>query len=264
MTHPAESHHKISNAKSVSKTFAILSTFDENTPMQRTSDIAAKLNMNISTVSRRLNTMLDCGFLERNDATGFYYLGLEIVALAGAALQSNDVYRHAFPELQRLSNKYDVHSHMGVPRMAKVVHLISICCESTKELLIPMGHCNPMYCSAMGRALLAYMPPAKVQDILKRSDLQKHTPETKVDPGEINEELIRTRQKGYCLLYNELVESKASIAAPIFDRDRNPVAAISVSASVNRFSQPQLVRELAKAVMTAAGKISGKLGYYPK
>ena len=46
-----------------------------------------------------------------------------------------------------------------------------------------MGHCNPMYCSAMGRALLAYMPPAKVQDILKRSDLQKHTPETKVDPG---------------------------------------------------------------------------------
>lgn len=42
------------------------------------------------------------------------------------------------------------------------------------------------------------------------------------------------------------------------------MAAISVSASVNRFSQPQLVRELAKAVMTAAGKISGKLGYYPK
>ncbi len=42
------------------------------------------------------------------------------------------------------------------------------------------------------------------------------------------------------------------------------MAAISVSASVSRFSQPQLVRELAKAVMTAAGKISGKLGYYPK
>ena len=63
MTHPAERHHKISNAKSVSKTFAILSTFDENTPMQRTSDIAAKLNMNISTVSRHLNTMLDLSLI---------------------------------------------------------------------------------------------------------------------------------------------------------------------------------------------------------
>ena len=180
MTHPAESHHKISNAKSVSKTLAILATFNETTPMQRTSDIAAKLHMNISTVSRHLNTMLDWGFLERDDATGFYYLGLEIVALAGASLQNNDVYRHAFPELQQLSYKYGVHSHMGVPRQVDVVHLISICCENTMELLIPMGHCHPMYCSAMGRALLAYMPADRAQEILKKSELQKYAYQTNV------------------------------------------------------------------------------------
>ena len=54
------------------------------------------------------------------------------------------------------------------------------------------------------------------------------------------------------------------MAAPILDRNRNPIAAISVSASAQSLSQPQRERELAKAVMTAAGKISGKLGYYPK
>ena len=65
MTQQAESQRKNSNAKSVSKTLAILATFNETTPMQRTSDIAAKLHMNISTVSRHLNTMLDWGFLRQ-------------------------------------------------------------------------------------------------------------------------------------------------------------------------------------------------------
>ena len=264
MAQRTEGSHKGSNAKSVSKTLEILSTFNELAPEQRTSDIATKLHMNISTVSRHLNTMLDWGFLERDGSTVYYALGLEIVALAGAALQNNDVYRHAYPELQQLSYKYGVHSHMGVPRAVDVVHLISICCESTMELLIPMGHCHPMYCSAMGRAMLAYMPQTEVQKVLKASELQKLTPETKIDLREINQELIHTRQKGYCILFDELAESKSSLAAPIFDRNRNPVAAISVSASAQSLSQPQRERELAKAVMTAAGKISGKLGYYPK
>lgn len=264
MAQRAEGSHKGSNAKSVSKTLEILSTFNELAPEQRTSDIANKLHMNISTVSRHLNTMLDWNFLERDDSTGYYSLGLEIVALAGAALQNNDVYRHAYPELQQLSYKYGVHSHMGVPRAVDVVHLISICCESTMELLIPMGHCHPMYCSAMGRAMLAYMSQAEVQKVLRASELQKLTPETKIDLREINQELIHTRQKGYCILFDELAESKSSLAAPIFDRNWNPVAAISVSASAQSLSQPQRERELAKAVMTAAGKISGKLGYYPK
>lgn len=265
MPQAGENHQKVStNTKSVSKTLAILSSFNERTPTQRTSDIAAKLHMNISTVSRHLNTMLDWGFLMRDEETGRYSLGYEVVALAGAALQNNPLYRHAYPELQQMSYKYDVHCHMSVPRGVDVVHLISISCESTMELLIPMGHSHPMYCSAMGRAILAYLPEGQVQKILKRSDLRKFTPETKTDLVEIREELARTRQRGYCVLFEELSENKSSLAAPIFDRSREPIAAISISSSGHSLSKPQRERELAKAVVTAAGRISGKLGYYPK
>ena len=116
----------------------------------------------------------------------------------------------------------------------------------------------------MGRALLAYMAPAKAEDILKNSNLQKRTPDTLTDRWEIRQELIRTKQRGYCLLLNELTEGKGSIAAPVFDRHRNVIAAVSVSAGAHSISQPQRERELAKAVMHVASKISGKLGYYPK
>lgn len=259
-----EEHPKATNTKSVNKTLAILSAFNELTPMQRTSDIAAKLNINISTASRHLNTLLDWGFLERDDTTGYYFPGGEILALAGMALQNNDVYRHAFPEVQRLSYKYGVHGHMGVSQQKEVIHLISSCCENTMDLLIPMGHRHPMHCSAMGRVLLAYMPPIKAQEILKSKKLKKYASKTLMDIQEINQELIQTRQKGYCLLINELAEATASLAAPIFDRHREVVAAISVSTSASSLRQSQREKELAKAVTVAANKISSKLGYYPK
>lgn len=264
MIEQTESQHKVSNTKSVNKTLAILSTFSETEPMQRTTHITEKLDMSMSTVSRHLNTMLDWGFLERDELTGYYFPGLKMISLAGAALQNNDVFRHSSPELQRISYKYGVHGHMGIPRDTDIVHMISSSCENTMDLHIPMGHCHPMYCSAMGRALLAHMPTAKVQEILKKSELKKINSETRIDPYEINKELIRTRQKGYCILLNELNEGKGSLAATVFDRNRIPVASISVSASAHSLEQPERERELAKAVMSAARKISGKLGYYPK
>ena len=262
MNHSLE-QHKNSNTKSVNKTLAILSTFSENTPMQRTSDIAAKLDLSVSTVSRHLNTMLDWGVLERDEDTGFYYPGLQIVALAGAALQNNEVYRQSAPEVQELSYRYSVHGHVGVPRGTQLVHLISSSCENTFNLHIPMGHCHPLYCSAMGRAVLAFMPPGNVHSILKNSTLKKLTPETKTEPEEIMQELRKIRKTGYCILVNELNEGKGSIAAPIFDRNRNPVAAISVSTSERSLAQTERVKELTKAVMRASRIISGKLGYFP-
>lgn len=250
--------------KSLSKTLAILSTFDENTPMQRTSDIAMRLGLNISTVSRHLTTLLDWGFLERDENTGVYFPGIAIVAIAGAALQSKDCYRYAYPELQKLSLKHKVHGHMGVPRETDIVHLISSSCEKTMDLIIPMGHRHPMYCSAMGRAILAYLPASRAQEIIKNSELSKHAEETKVDPEEIKQELVKTRQKGYCVLVNELLEGQGSIAAPIFDRNRNPVAAVSISASEGRIREPEQERELAKQVSIVARRISSKMGYYPR
>lgn len=255
---------KSCNTKSLNKTLAILLSFTERAPMQRTSDIAVNLGMNISTVSRHLNTLLDWGFLERDDATGYYFPGGEIVALAGMALNSNDIYRYAFPEVQCLSYRHGVCGHMGIPQKNEIIHLISSSCENAMDLLIPMGHRHPMHCSAMGRVLLAFMSPIQAQYILKGTTLEKYTSLTKTDVNEINQELILSRKRGYCLLINELAKETGSIAAPIFDRNRIPVAAISVSTSTRSIKQPEREHELANSVMIAANRISCKLGYYPK
>ena len=107
---------------------------------------------------------------------------------------------------------------------------------------------------------VAIVNPILIDAFRKADTVRK----TKTDLVEIREELARTRQRGYCVLFEELSENKSSLAAPIFDRSREPIAAISISTSAHGLSKPQRERELAKAVVTAAGRISGKLGYYPK
>lgn len=254
---------KSSETKSVGKTLAILSTFTSEHPVQRTSDIAAELGMSISTVSRHLNTLFDAGFLGRDEKTGCYHLGIKILELAGVATQESEVYRYSYSELHKVAFEHNIHCHMAIPYEEDIIHLVSAQSESTKALFMPMGHRQPMYCTAMGRAMMAFMPQTRVQEILKMSDLKKRTEHTKVTVKEIEQELERARRKGYCILRDELSENKASIAAPIFDRYREPVAAISVSTSSVALSNPEREKELIKVIRSSSSKISGMLGYFP-
>lgn len=250
--------------KSVSKTLEILSLFAEGESMLRTSDIAEKLGINISTVSRHLNTLLDSGFLERDSVTGLYYPGLRIITIAGVGMKSKGLYRHAYPELQQLSFSLRVLSHLAVPDDLEIVHLVCCCCEDKTEMLYPIGHRQPIYCTAMGKAMLAFMPEEQAESILKRcGKLRPFTPETQTNVKLIMESLKEIRKKGYCAQVNQLHMGKGSIAAPIFDHSRNPVASISISTQSHRLITPVDEEKFARTVTLVASKISGKLGYYP-
>ena len=249
--------------RSISKTLSILASFTAATPQQRTTDIAARLGLSVSTVSRHLGTLQDWGFLERDDVSGYYRPGARILTLAGIALQNNPVYRHAFPEMWALTSALDVNGHIAVPQGTSIMHLISLGSANSPEL-VPMGYLQPMYCTAIGRAILAYLPQAKVQEILRKTELTKRTEATKTDPEEILEELRKVRRKGYCLLVDELNYGRSSLAVPVFDQQGTPVAGVSVCTSTYRLSDPAAEEEFSHAVKKVGGKVSGILGHYPR
>lgn len=252
------------NTKSISKALSILKTFTDDSPRQRVSDVASKLGLSVSTVSRHLSTMLDLGFVERNDETGYYSLGIELITLAGIALHTSDVYRHAYPEVHRLALETDLHCFLGIPFKKEIIHLISFGPEDTVDLFTPIGHHHPMFCSAIGKAMLAFMPLKEASAILKDQPLKRYAPDTIVDMNEIEKSLRKIRSQGYATISNELTAGKASIAAPIRDRNRIIVGAISISGSISQLDLAHREKELAQRVMLAADRISGKLGFFPK
>ncbi|MDD6888623.1 MAG: IclR family transcriptional regulator C-terminal domain-containing protein, partial [bacterium] len=113
-------------------------------------------------------------------------------------------------------------------------------------------------------AMLAFMPLKEASAILKDQPLKRYAPDTIVDMNEIEKSLRKIRSQGYATISNELTAGKASIAAPIRDRNRIIVGAISISGSISQLDLAHREKELAQRVMLAADRISGKLGFFPK
>lgn len=250
--------------QSVQRALMILNTFSDDTPLQRVSDIARRVQLTPSTVSRLLGTMLDMGFVERDEVSGFYRLGYQILTLSGVVLHSHEIYRHAYPELYKLSAETDLHIFLGIQDHDELVHVASVGAEDTNDLFTPVGYRHPMFCCAMGKAILAYLDDSEVNLILKNSELIPYTPYTVVNPGQIKKDLKKIRMLGYAVIREELTIGKASIAAPIFNRKRVPVGAISISGDLEKMNLPQNEKELSRKVLLTAAKVSGKLGYFPK
>lgn len=252
------------NTQSVQRALMILNTFTEHCPTQRVSDIARKLDLTPSTVSRHLSTLLDAGLVERDAENGCYRLGMQILTLSGVLLHSNDLYRHAYPELQKLSTKTGLHCFLGIPYHCEVIHLASVGEENTAELFTPVGYHHPLFCSAMGKAILAFMDDRERDAILSKSALVKYTPYTITDVFKLKKSFEDIRLCGYAAITEELTIGKSSLAVPILNHKRRPIGAISVSGSVDRVNLRENEKKLAKAVMDVAGKISGKMGYFPR
>jgi len=248
--------------QSVQRALMILNTFSD-APIQRVSDIARKLDLTPSAVSRLLGTMMDMGFVEREEVSGFYRLGLQILTLSGVVLHGHELYRQAYPEMQKLSVETGLHIFLGIRDHNELVHIASVGAEDTSDLFTPPGYRRPLYSCAMGKAIMAQLPEREVDTILANEPLKHYTPHTVTSSSMIKKEMKYIHAKGYAVIEEELVLRKASLAAPIFDRRRCVAGAISISGDLSEMNLRENEKELARKVLAVAAKISGKLGYFP-
>jgi len=130
--------------------------------------------------------------------------------------------------------------------------------DATLQIL-EVGSMLPLHATALGKAVLAFVEPELRRDIIE-DDLQKLTGQTLVTPSALTRELNATRERGYALEKEEAVLGEAGIAAPIFDRNAEPVGAVGVAGPRERILRRGRERVIANAVVEAARGISRDLG----
>jgi IclR family transcriptional regulator, KDG regulon repressor len=246
------------NVRSITRAVQILETFRQGSVLT-TAELARALRIPKSSIYEILRTLTDEGLVERMD--GHYRLGLRLIELAHTAVQDLEVGRVGRPLLQRLRDELNETVQLTVLYGEEVLYVEGY--ESTHQLrtFFELGDRAPLYCTALGKAILAFRGETEIQKVTGQKELRAFTSRTLTDGSALRRDLERTVARGYAIDDREHEEGVRCVAAPIRSRHGVVFASISVSGPAHRMTKAREV-EIASRTVEAANEISQRIGYH--
>lgn len=242
----------------------VLSLFSRETATLSLTEITEAASFSKATAFRIVSTLQTAGYLERDPLTKRYRPGLRVLRLGFTALSSLETRQSARPYLERLSRDVSQTVSMGILDGIEVVYVDRVRYKQILGVTLGLGSRIPAHCASLGKAMLAHLPPAELDQLLDTADLWACTPNTLTDRGGLGAALARVRERGYAINDEEWVLGLRSTAAPIFDETGRCVAAVNISVPAAQVSTAELESGLTDAVRATAAQISRALGHLPE
>lgn len=227
------------------------------------TEISRTLNLSKSTVHRILMALVDKQYVLKDEAIRRYRLGFKLLLLSSQLLDSLELRQIARPDLVELVNKSRETVHLVWLEGDEGVYVEKIDTPETIGLLSRVGKRVPLYSTAVGKTMLAFMEAKRLESYLQRVPLTPVTQHTITDVVTLKEQLTQVRQQGFAFDCEENRLEVICVAAPIFQSNEQAVAAISISGPDFRFSMAR-AKELGPIVREAGLRISKKLGFIQK
>ena len=246
------------SVRAVERALDILLCFTREEPVRSLTHISECVHMSKTTVHRLLATLENKRFITRDKVTGLYRLGFRFIEMASLVLQAVELPRWAQPYLQRLSAECGETVDLSILDGAQVMYLQVIESAQRVKIAAAVGQRLPAFCTASGKALLAYSPEDQVRIILGES-LTRYTDRTTVTIDEILEDLRVTRERGYAVSDQEYERDINAVAAPIFDADHHPIASIAIVGPSFRLTKERLPA-LGELIRAMTQLISNEVG----
>ena len=239
----------------------VLRCFTVDQPLQGVTEIAAKVGLHKSSVSRILATLEQAEIVERDEASRKFRLGLGLIAVAGPLLANLDVRRIALPVLQELSDRTRETIALVVWRGSEAVTVEQVPSPQQIKHTNPLGTRYSTALSASVQVFLAEMAAGRAAELVASG--RPFLPED----GRIGIDAFRARlavaaERGYAVNFGETSPEEVGIAAPIRDHRGATVAAVLLAAPSYRV-QESVIPALGEACKRAAAQISARLGGLP-
>lgn len=228
--------------------FLTLETLAETGPITL-ADLQSRLQLNKSTVHRLLTSLIHLGYVRQDAETGRYSLSLKIMSLSNRLLENLDIVDTVRPYLKKLSNDIGETVHFVQVEGTDAVYIEKE--ESylnSVRMVSKIGNRIPLYCSGVGKAILADMPEEKVRNIWDASKIIALTEYTITEYPQLLKRLEQVRANGYALDDEENELGVRCIAVSIPRYDGTPKYALSISAPMTRMSDER-IQELAPIIL---------------
>jgi DNA-binding IclR family transcriptional regulator len=218
--------------------------------------LADELGVHTRTARRLLKRLAEQGYVVRDDEEKTYAPTMKIVALAGQVVERAQLARAALPFVSDLRRQVGETAHLSVSS-----YLSALCVvhdqggeDGTRPQLRELV---PAHATAAGKALMAHRETWG-QAVLTQP-LERHTKRTLVDPKQLLRDLLETRERGYAVEDREYREDVRGVAAPVFFRGTEAIAALGFCATVDRLPGDR-VEAAGETVRRVAGELSTELG----
>ena len=243
----------------VDRALALLEVLAHQGPDLTLVQISEMLKLHKSTAHRLLMVLERHRLIEKNSNTGKYRLGLKLFELGTKAIGQLDLRERTRPFLERAVRDTGETGHLCVYDDGEVVYLDKIEPSRSVRLTSSVGRRNPAYCTAVGKAIMAFLPEAQVEEAVRKHGLAQFTRKTITNMLDLRAELAKVRKLGYAIDDEEHEEGVLCVGAPVWSVGEHPIAAISVSGPIFRLSHEK-VPAVAESIMAIAMSLSKELG----
>jgi DNA-binding IclR family transcriptional regulator len=242
--------------RTLQKGLAVLETLEQAGELSVT-ELSRRLGESPTVIFRILKTLEDRGYIQQDATSKRYGLGLRIWEIGSRAVRRSGLTDHARPVLKWLTEVTGETSDVAVVRGTDVVYVEVVQGVEPLRVYVEPGLRSPLYLTASGKAILAHRGP----DLFKRvvaAGLNRITPATITTATALRRRLDQIRRTGASIIHGEQRPHISAVAAPIFDRAGECVAAVGAFGPSLRFQGEELER-ITGSVRKAAEEISARL-----
>lgn len=224
-----------------------------------TNDIARRIGIHKSSVSRLAATLERARLVQRDSETGRLSLGIGLVTLAAPVLASFEARDLVRPLLEKLAAKTGETVSFSIWDGREAVSIEQVAGSNSVQAFSRPGHRNPAHATAVGKILLAHMGDAAIESYCSEP-LRRFTDTTITDPAVLKAELVRCRALGYAFNTGDFESDVGAVSAVAFDGRSQVLGAMTVTVPMYRFGEARR-KELADVVSLYAAELSAKFGF---
>lgn len=260
---PAESPDTTGNGDTkgtsvIVNAIAVLRTFSTDEPLLGVTEIANRVGLHKSTVSRILATFEQEHLVERDPETRRFRLGLGLIAVAGPLLAELEERRVAYPVLRELAEQTGETSALMVWSGADAMCVEQIASHHQIKHTTPLGARYNDALSASVQVFLAAESPERVRTLLRSGSIAYPG----LDDTSLEDYMVRLEdvgRRGWAINYGESSLDEVGVAAPVYDHRGDTVAAVLIPAPRFRVS-PDTLQSLGESCVAAARRVTSRLG----
>jgi len=244
-------------SKTIEKGLKILNLFNQGRTRLSLKMISEEIGINKTSAFRYINTLVQLGYLKKDPQTKLLEIGPKAVYLSYTITKSFNLLQIIKPLVDDASKTHNVTVHCGLIDGDAIWMIYQKQARETLTFIQPSVIFNEWHCTAMGKAVLSHLPKKEMLGIVDRLNLIKKTSNSITRKDILLSQLAAAKKKGYSLNDEELIPGLVSIAAPLFNMEKNrPIGAICFDLPTIQCSVGEAERKYAKLIVRLANDIS--------